>query len=171
MTRETLERLLADRALGALDGDVSALLDAHLAADPEAAALAARTAATVALARQALAAGQAVRPPDFPRAALARRMVRLRRWRVVRGVLGAAAVLVLGVLAGRWTLAERAVAPLPRVVGPAVVRSAEPPAATAQGTSVLRKSILEWQRRADRIAAPRWNWTSPAKLPRVGGAS
>jgi anti-sigma factor RsiW len=174
MTRETLERLLTDRALGALDPDVAALLDAHLAVDADAAALAARTDATVALAQRALGAQPAARPPGFPRAELSRRAARARRWRVARGVVAAAAMVGLGVLAGRWTLVGSDAAPAVRSAAPQPVAHAvlEPLGTPADAnTSVLRKSMMEWQRRANRAATPRWNWISPAKLPSVGGAS
>lgn len=174
MTREILERLLTDRALGTLEPDVAALLEAHLAADPAAAALAARTQATIALAQRALGEKEAGRLPNFPRAELARRAGRLRRWRIARTALAAAAVLLVGVGVGRWMSAEGGGVVPQRSAAPPVVANAPPDRAGLKaeaGESVLRKTMIEWQRRADRVATPRWNWISPAKLPRVGGAS
>jgi len=95
MNPETLERLLIDRACGALSDDVNELLDDHLAGRPE---LAAEIDETVALARRALQPARAVQlpPPRYARGAS-------QAWRVPVWAVGMAACFVAGLAASRWT--------------------------------------------------------------------
>jgi anti-sigma factor RsiW len=99
MTSRQLETLLLDRALGALDPEVAALLDLHLAQDPEAAQRAADLAAALQLARAAVASPvETPRPLDQARLhrARSRDHARVRRREFLRLAACVAAGLGLG---------------------------------------------------------------------------
>jgi anti-sigma factor RsiW len=109
MKIEILEPLLLDHALGELSPEVTALLEAYLAQNPEAAARARALNETLALARQAVAPA-----PETPRAldrARLRREQRFARSLAFRTeLLRLAACLALGLGLG-WFLAARRVPP------------------------------------------------------------
>ena len=88
---ETLESLLLDRALHHLSPEVTALLDAHLAQDPAAAAEAQALAETIALAKSALAPSTAPRPlPPFTAHHLLAQRHRHSRFRLLAASAGMA---------------------------------------------------------------------------------
>jgi hypothetical protein len=97
MDTETLERLLMDRALGALPADAEALLAAWVSDHPEKRAVAERIERTVGAARAALAEEKPVRLPPFPVEAIGRRLAERRRWAVVGEVAGLAACVLVGI--------------------------------------------------------------------------
>ena len=70
MNRDVIERLLTDEALGALDPDVAGLLAEHLRDDAWAQARREELRKTIASARNAMDASDAVTVPPFPREAL-----------------------------------------------------------------------------------------------------
>ena len=116
MNAETLERLIMDRALGTLEGDVAALLDACLEADPQAAERARQARETVDLARRALGGPSAaeVPPPAYPRLRIrAAERARRRRGFLKQGA-ALAATLVLGAALGAMLFSDR----LPPKVSP-----------------------------------------------------
>lgn len=98
MKTESLQALLADRELGELDPEVADLLDAHLAACPEArreAEAMARTVATVRAAFRSQPGVAAVRPSP------SHRLLAGRPWpRILVQAAGIALLLGLGAAAG-----------------------------------------------------------------------
>jgi hypothetical protein len=89
MKRETLERLLIDRALGHLAPDVEELLQAQIVNDPASAQLSDELAETVRLASELLKTGAPAANPHLP----------IRTWRrmeMTRRVLALAASFVIG---------------------------------------------------------------------------
>jgi hypothetical protein len=121
MTEESLDNLLADRALGALSSDTAALLEAYLTHDPEGRKKAAEMEAVASLARRALAREEPkaiVLPP-----------LKLKKttWasagRIAAAATGMAACVILGFLWGRARPAEgvvEAVVTTNRAIPPAV---------------------------------------------------
>ncbi|TWT44619.1 hypothetical protein RAS1_10340 [Phycisphaerae bacterium RAS1] len=102
MNAETLERLILDRALGALDADVAALLDAHLRDNPAAAAEAAAIERTMARVRAATRTNPPINVPPFPLSQAAAVRQRARVIRISGWFTGLAACLLLGVGVGAW---------------------------------------------------------------------
>lgn len=167
-----LETLLLDRALGELSPEVTALLDAHLAQNPDAARRAAELAATFSLARAANAAPLAAprRPLDLARLRHAQRAEQstTRRFEFLR----LAACLALGLGLG-W-LARN---PPPRVEIAAAIPRAAPalasPAAANPSNRFWSISRILAEEQARVPATNRLNdqyelhWNSPTKLPRL----
>jgi anti-sigma factor RsiW len=174
MNDETLERLLLDRALGALDADVEALLAAHLAGDPAAARRAAAFNDAAALARQALPPGPRDAPPALSFGQL-ERIDRVRRQLVrIRTVGGMVAALVLGVGVGAW-LTRTALSPLPSAPPPRIVQTPTGASHEAADDGAGLWSQRRWlaaranQQQDDRPA--RLIWESPFARPRIGDES
>jgi hypothetical protein len=122
MNRETLDRLLVDRALGALDADSCELLAAYLVHDGDAAKRAEEFALAAELARGALGAacdsplpdGEPHLPP-FPAARLARVERSRRRLLIITRAASLAACLLLGIAVGAWAVRPGASGPSPLI--------------------------------------------------------
>ena len=172
MNAETMQRLLIDRSLGLLPNDVEALLDAHLAIDSEAAALAAQFDRTAALARRALAGGPASELPPFPAESVRREGRSLRRWMWTRNITAAAATLVIGF--GLGAALFRNAADLDasgKALGglPAAIVGTSPVSPRSAGMWSTRRA-LERATRAPEKTAARLIWDSPVRKPRLGDA-
>ncbi len=168
MKSEMLETLLLDRALGELSPEVAALLDAHLAQNPDAARRAAELAGTLQLARAATAApvASAPHPLDVGRLRRAQRTQRSAARRVE--IFRLAACLALGLGLG-WL----AHAPQPRLeIAAATPHRATPlPAVSPAGFWSVARIVAEEQarrgtndRNETRYAL---RWESPTKQPRL----
>ena len=160
MKPENLETLLLERALGQLAPEVADLLATHLASDPAAAQRAAAFAATVALARAAVAA-----PPAD--AAAWRRVRRAGRWRAARveAMKLAAGVAVGFGLALAWHV--RGPAPAPERA-----TNARAPAIEAQSTPAFWSTARlvagarpDTERGAEESNRYQPHWLSPVKRP------
>jgi anti-sigma factor RsiW len=177
MKPETLETLLLDQAMGELSPEVAELLGAHLSHDPEAAQQAAGVAATVRLARQAVAA-----TPETPRRPLA--MERLRKaelamrrralaWQLARlaacGVIGT--VLGWQVHSNRSRPADGGTHPVVTAdLAAVVLEGARVPEARKDFWSLanLEAAQRERQSGASRPSVRyRLRWDSPVKMPQV----
>jgi hypothetical protein len=190
---ERVERLAIDRALGALDEDVDALLAAYLELEPDAARVAAGVDGTARLARESIGSIGGVDQrdtsplPPFPADRLRKAGHGGSRAMRLAGIVAAlAACVVAGSLLGA-TLARRAsVAP----GGAPVVRQEPPPANDGQlvraapagrlfgapareasagsGLWSARRLIAraDSRQRASASNAPTLRWTSPTKLQR-----
>jgi len=176
MNTETLEALLADRALGALTPEVAELLDAHLARDPEAAQQAAALDATVRLARETVACAGSPLPASLPAA----------RWReqaaVQRGHARAwelsrlAAAVLLGLSLG-WTVRtdgsrpREAKSPAPSEAVRGSLAADRP--GSAHGFWTLASFTESQQTRPNPDGRPmagyHLHWESPVKMPHVEG--
>lgn len=160
---DTLERLLADRALGATHPDVDALLDAYLATDPQAAALNGSITRTVALADAALPDDEAPAPPrlDTQRIDTALHQRRARRYLTHAAAL--AAVLVLGLVIG----STRIETPPPRTDPPPVAAQPAPTDDPSHFWSAQRIAALVavTEPRTDRPRRTPWTWTSLTHRP------
>lgn len=169
MTPEMLKPLLLDRALGELTPEVAALLDAHLARDPDAARQAAEYEATLRFARDAVAAPNT--PPrrpldlDLLRRAQRTQISRLRRIELLR----LAACLAFGLAVG-WLARTPAPPPTLAVFPPPalITAPAAHPASSFWSLSRLaaaqRTSLAIARRHEGRYDL---NWTTLPKTPRL----
>lgn len=126
MDNATMQRLVMDRSLGALDPVVSALLDAYLQTQPQWAQQARQLDDTVTLARSAMGK-PAARLPLFPSQRLAQAQTQLRWRRGLTRLVAVAASVVLGIALG-FAWFGRGNAPSP---------AAGPAAAAAPATPLL----------------------------------
>jgi hypothetical protein len=163
---ETLDRLLMDRALGALPPDVEALLDAYLEHDAAGAARAREFGAAAMAARRLLQQPLPTPLPPFPATSI-RDVARAQtRVRALGHVASMAAVLVVGIGLGLVFPHGRTLeAPGPRftIVAPAPVITAEP-APGFWSTARLYASA----RRSSRTETAPVIWDSTTSLPRSG---
>ena len=185
MNRDTLHALLLDRALGELNPEVEALLDAYLAQNPAAAAdVAHRVASLVHDLRVAIAPAPAAAPAKAASSEAGAWSTTLRRWRRARWraeALSLAAGLAVGLWAG-WslqhvspsagpTVAEAAKAPeVATATLPVPAVPAAPPVAAATAPDFWERARADAVRRAgsrpDRDGqGPAVTWTSPVKFP------
>ena len=183
MDAETLERLLIDRALGALPADTEALLAAYLEGEEQATTQGKVLDQTVSLARQALADAA---PPDaalppFPKAKLARAQ-RTRRLRLatVQAAALAACVLIgfsVGGLGSNSLLPPEVPPPPERAqlsegIRPAATVTIRPSAEITDSTyRSTFWSVQAWRERAAKDRPRRQRrliWDSVAKWPRMG---
>lgn len=165
MDREVLERLLMDRALGALTPDVVAVLDAYVAVDAAAAARAREFDAATLAARQVLGPAMAEVPP-FPAVRLARIDRTRRQLVLVRNVAGLAAAIVLGVMVGAWGF--RRAGP---VAGPTAVKASPQTAEVENGGFWSRDRWLAAAQAARPSGHAALIWESPVERPRLRGES
>jgi len=164
--REILERLLIDRAVGALPPDVDVLLDDCLERNPAAAAEAEKFALTADLARRALAPVEGRNEYSLPPLALRRRRMTVRR--IAARVAALAACLLIGLVLGiRLSPSPPAVEASAPVASVSVGEGSEPTAAT------YTSEIWSIQRFREALARPRRReglhlvWDSPTKMPRL----
>jgi hypothetical protein len=165
---EILEHLLIDREVGRLSGDVKALLDAYLSADPHAQSQSAQIAETVALARQALCQFRQPepaplpplrRPTDLPLSG--RRNAR----RLAATAFSMAACLVIGIGIGLWVLGP--VKEKSQAVS--MTRLAPPPEETPQGEVGAEglwsmRRLYQQAKQAQPRPAPVLVWKSPTRV-------
>jgi len=168
MNAETLERLMLDRALGALPPDCESLLAAYIEKDPQAAATDKEYKATVNAARGALADALPSTLPAFP----ARRLVDARRQyrhlRLFRGVVGIAASIAIGFGVHAFFFPARSANsshPDPIVLAQAATRN-EAPADAGGFWSAQR--LYKRAEAAPQRPAKRLIWNSPLATPRPG---
>jgi anti-sigma factor RsiW len=157
MSSETLNQLLADRAVGELPPDVRELLDAYLAREPAAAKRLAELNATVALARRALARASSpaasVRP--FPRDRV--RAARHRRAALVWiRPLAMAACVALAFIVGMKFSRPAAVAPAAELV------AADSGMPGFWAAASVRSALDQPPREARTV-----RWSSPLRWPRI----
>ena len=175
MDADTLERLIMDRALGALPADTEALLAAYLEHQGQATTQAKGFDQIVSLARQALAAAAppAAALPPFPKAKFARaqRMRRLRLAAVQAAAL-AACVLVGFSVGGFGSHRPSPSLPAPGGAQPVAIVTIRPPAETSGSTDRSAFwSAQAWYERSTRDRPSperRLIWDSVVKWPRIG---
>lgn len=180
MDRETLERLLIDRSLGALDADGTALLEAYVAIDPGAAALERQIKETTELARRALQSGPVAALPEFPADQMLRANRRQRSQRILRTAAAAAACVLIGL--GVGALLFRGERPVARPASSSVAVSEtadernEIVAVPAGGGPVdgalgfwSERRLSERHDRSRPAESVRVVWTSPVASPAIGG--
>ena len=178
MKSENLETLLLDRALGELPPAVRELLDEYLTRNSDAAREADALAATLQLARQAVAL-----PPETPRRPLKmdtfHRARQTWRWRrLTREALRLAACAVLGLALGWYAHASRpasVLAQTPRAESAAM--RAVPAEPSSGGTAAAPRfwslAKLQAEQRSRPASAShqesryQLQWDSPMKMPRV----
>lgn len=161
MNRECLERLIRDRAAGALEPDVAELLEAFVAGRPEARELE-RLSAAATLARKALAQPSAIRVPAFPQAAIARRAGRSRTIRLARPIALAASLAAAFLIGRRQGGVEYGVTPRQVAVIAPVAGSTDIWAVSARRAA---------EPRPDRAGSPRIEWKSPLSWARKENVS
>lgn len=176
MNGETMERLLIDSALGALPPDSDQLLKAYLRHDPAAMTQAVELASVAESARDAIGSRVVDAPPPFPLLRVRSAALAQRRLRLLRGVTGLAAMLMIGFLLGRLPAGARGGAdsgrlaaaksrPVERVV---VHSEREPSVATAEnGLWSSRRNYARMMDAARLRTAP-VVWNSPVQKPLRG---
>jgi len=175
MDRETLERLMTDRALGGLPPDTEALLAAYLADKPAARAMSEGIEQAVAGAKAALGDPPPEQVPAFPAGAI-RRAASNRRWAFAGRMASLAACVLIGIgVHAAWMGSK------PRGVerpGPAVVvnegTETSPIGMRSGSESPGFWSARRWyeqagQRRPE--SGRRMIWDSPLSTPRIGDAT
>jgi anti-sigma factor RsiW len=169
MDSETLDRLLMDRALGALAADTDALLARYLEHDGAAAARAREFATAATAARLVLAKAAPAGLPPFPALRVQKvEQARQRLW-ALRYVAGIAAALIVGLglgigfSAGRGHGPDSAMAPAPRLA------SAGPARTPRDFWSMQR--LYDDARGARRSESIRLIWDSAVSLPKRGDES
>ncbi|MBN1489553.1 MAG: hypothetical protein JXA69_06505 [Phycisphaerae bacterium] len=173
MDSETLEKLMIDRALGAMPPDCEILLAAYLETHPDAAAECGSIEQAVELARQALTDGSAATLPAFP----AERLREAQRtdwlWRMTRAAAGIAASVVLGF--GAHAMFFPAATPETGMSASSLIAVHGPEQRTEEigedagfwSGERLREQVAE----APRQETTRLVWDSPVRVPRIRGAS
>jgi hypothetical protein len=180
MDQEMLERLMLDDSLGALSGDIRALLVDRIGdSGGAAAARAAEYRRIVEAARASLRQGRRETLPPFPAARLRREASSLRRRRMAGRIAALAASLVLGLglgyLAfGRADATLPAPAPAPVAVAQAAPSNPEPSPESDPAPAVIT-DFWSVRRLAARAMAARpqtsvkVTWFSPVEEPNIGG--
>ena len=173
MNSETLERLMLDRALGALPADCEALLTAYLESHPDAAAACREIEQTVGLARRSLAKEPIESLPAFPADKLLRSGRSLRLWRTAKTAVAVAASIAIGFGAHAWL--SRAASPGPgRTTPPALAYSGSERVSeeSAEGSAFWSgRRLYERAAGTQRQSSNRVIWDSPLKAPRKGDAT
>jgi anti-sigma factor RsiW len=176
LTRETLEALLIDRAVGELAPDVEALLTAYLNQDPAAAQAARQVEETMDLARQVVALPRTENLPE-PRFQPARwRAWVLPAWHQLFHRYGWAAGIAAGLAVGGWLAALQwrqhdarvAATRMVRQRTAAVVATVTSPAPAPAATTFW--TARPWLQKREPVAAKSQYslvWDSPAKKPRI----
>jgi hypothetical protein len=161
MNSETLDRLLIDRATGALTPDVEALLEAWLDREPGLASQAAETAETVRLARQVLLPPREAELPPLKVEPIPFAANRSRRDLAYALAACFTAGLVAGLLVMRGMPAA---SPRPSVVA---LNPPLPPPAAASSQFWSVQNLLSANRSAPAAAGPQVIWDSPVRKPRI----
>ena len=171
MDAETLDRLLMDRALGALPPDVATLVNAYVERDAAAAARARGFDAAASAARRVLKQ-EAVAPlPPFPGMQIQRLEQVRRQVRFLRNAAALAAAIVLGFGLGALSLHGTRAA-LPSAPAVAALEGVRPkPAATSAGGFWSSERLLRAVQAAKRTDSTNVIWDSAVSTPRLGGAS
>jgi anti-sigma factor RsiW len=146
MERDVLERLITDRALGGLSGDVEKLLEAYLAREPAHVRMVEETMQTVELARHAMRGPLPSSMPAFPVAGFAQIERWRRRVRQVGLVAGLAACVVLSFWIGRFSIVRQAATP--STIAVPTVKSdstSSPPTMLARGTKTSEDSFWSYE--------------------------
>ena len=161
--REILERLLADRALGALDPDVESLLEAYLAHDPDLRKLAHEFGHTVALARRAVEATRPSIPTDLPQLKLgpAPKARGVRLWLLGIRAATLAACLAIGLLLGVTLFRNTAAqvpSQLPSLPPLVLAESTASADTTSQFWSIRQFRGLAASRVPEHVPAVKWSW-------------
>ena len=154
MDKEILDRLLMDRALGALEPDVEALLEHYLAQHPDDSVRCRETEDLVSLSRDLL---RSTPPQSLP----AMTSVPLRRMKRLQP-LGIAAALLVCFMMGRKFAGVQLDPVVPHPV--VAVSGLEHPKESLSGIWSLRRETVQ-VRRPERSS--RWKWTSPVRQPEL----
>ncbi len=170
MNEETLERIVMDRALGALAPDTNALLEAFLEKEPGYADRVKEIEQSIALAKRALPPPRTVSLPPLKIQPLRTTIARPNAWQRVRWPIGLAAAFVLGFSLSSFTVAPDRASPsgadIARRALP-VTRMASTPANIAPSDfwSASRLAGLESKTASPR--PPRLTWISPVRKPQL----
>jgi hypothetical protein len=151
----TLDRLLIDRALGALEPDVEVLLDEYLSRHPADADRLAVTGETVALSRKLLRTEERAALPDFRSF---QEPASRRRGILVFRTVGIAASLLFCFLLGRYSDSSG-----PEAVRPPVVVHVDPAPEKDGGGGIW--SLKRVAGGARPVRPSRWEWVSPVRRP------
>ena len=175
MKPENLETLLLDRALGELPPATRELLEEYLMRNPAASRQADTLAATLQLARQAVAL-----PPEIPQRPLEMDTFRRARqtWRWRRLTLRLAACAVLGLALGWYAHASRRAPVLAQTSRPEPAAVQTIPTEASSGGAVAAPRFwslakLQAEQRSRPASAShqesryQLQWDSPVKMPRV----
>jgi anti-sigma factor RsiW len=174
MDAEVLERLLLDRALGALPPDVESLLTDYLERDRAAAARAREYESAAADARRVLGSPAAIQLPPFPAARMGKVERTRRRLVLIRNVGGLAAALVIGVGLGAGLLQSGPTARSDREhpmlqPAPAPMLAAAAASSARPGGFWSAERLYEAARSAKRSTSAHVVWESPISEPSIGG--
>jgi anti-sigma factor RsiW len=166
MNRDTLERLMMDRALGELEPDIGELLDAHLKNDPQAANEVREITETLLLAKRAFtrASEPALPAPIFDHRILAFPNRPPAARRVLYRISGMAACVAtgafLGILLARQSVLPSAPKTPSEAVAPAIMASSEPGFWSARRLRLGQATL-------PMAANARVVWKSPVRIPEI----
>ena len=173
MDSETLEKLMIDRALGAMPPDCEILLAAYLETRPDAAAECRTIEQTIELARRALADGSATTLPAFPAERLREAQRTDGLWRMTRAAVGIAASVVIGF--GMHAVFFPARTPETGTAGSGIVANRGPEKQIEQVSEDAGfwsgERLREQAADVPRTGTTRLVWDSPVRVPRIRGAS
>ncbi|MGA2440991.1 MAG: hypothetical protein ABSH08_08535 [Tepidisphaeraceae bacterium] len=161
MDKQTLERLMIDEALGALEPDVSLLLSAYCETLSNCDAELAAWQRVAAGARAAMPEQATEELPPFAAP------VRLSRpWRLARIGVSIAAVLAIGVGIGLRMAPQPSHPPQSNVT----VQSTTTEMPRSAGVSDFWSSqrLMASAQQPERLATSTWHWTSPIAEPEIG---
>lgn len=173
MSPETIERLILDKALGALPADCQALLEAYLESRPSEMASCRSTEDLLGRVRIAMTDGVAQPLPSFP----AGRLSRVRRigltGRVAMSVAAVAACVLLGFGLHAMVFPDMPLRPdVPKAVLVVQVDAVRPAQAHRDGDGFWSgRRLSEQATEAPQPTPSPLIWGSPARTPRLGGAS
>jgi hypothetical protein len=172
LEREMLEKLVLDRALGALTPEAARLLEAYGEGDARVGELEREYEQTVGLARRALAEAREPALPPFPAERIAAEARRRRLWRITRNAGALAACVLIGLMGGmRWSTV-----PTPPVEAVSAVamrgengRGGVPD--ETRGSGFWSSQRIHKQAQAASAGRPAGLWRSPVQMPQAGEAS
>jgi anti-sigma factor RsiW len=171
MDPDALDRLLMDRALGALPPDVATLVEAYVERDAAAAARARGFDTAASAARRVLKQDLVAPLPPFPAAQMQRLEQVRRQVRYLRNTAALAAAIVLGFALGAVFLhgSHAALPSAPAVVSIQGIRPSPP--TTSAGGFWSSERLLHAAQAAKRTDSTSVIWDSAVSTPRLGGAS
>jgi len=173
LEREMIEKLVLDRALGALTPEAARLLEAYGEGDARVDEMERVYEQTVGLARRALADEREPALPPFPAERIAADARRQRLWKITRNAGALAACVAAGLMIGmRWRTAPTVSTGATSV---SIAQSGDGRGSHAMGelggAGFWSTQRIHKQAQAANVGRPAGIWRSPVQMPQTGDAS